>query len=241
MSATARVTATPPASRTSTPRTSPARSRRRALKEVAPPAPSVAGNGMFALIVTGLLVLGMLGLLVLNTTLAQGAFEIGSLTQVKRDLAVNEQRLLQTVAHAEAPESLQQRADALGMVPAQAPVFLRLADRTVLGRPTPAKALPRRASGAAAAARTPSVSDAAVPGGTRDVTPPTAAGKGGVAASTTDEARPDAPTGPSTTDEARPDSPTGPNTTDEARPDSPTGPSTTDEARPDAPTGVQQP
>jgi hypothetical protein len=210
MSATARATATRPASRPSTPRTSPTRSRRPALQEVAPPAPSVAGNGMFALIVAGLLVAGMLGLLVLNTTLAQGAFEIGSLTQVKRDLAVNEQRLLQTVAHAEAPESLQQRADALGMVPAQAPVFLRLADRTVLGRPTPAKAQPRKASGAASAAKTPATtSDAAVPSGTNASKPKPSSASGGVAASTTDEARPDAPTGPGMSDEARPDAPTG--------------------------------
>jgi hypothetical protein len=212
MSATARATATRPASRPgSTTRT---RTRRPALREVPPPAASVAGNGMFALIVAGLLVLGMLGLLVLNTTLAQGAFEIGSLTQVKRDLAVNEQRLLQVVAQAEAPESLQQRADALGMVPAQAPVFLRLADRTVLGRPTPAKAAPRKASGAAAAARTPTTSDAASPSGAQSTGGAQTSTRGAAAAGTaapdfSDEARPDAPTGPGLSDEARPDAPTG--------------------------------
>lgn len=209
MSATARATATRPSSRPAATRGA-GRQRRAALREVAPPTPAVAGNGMFALIVTGMLVLGMIGLLVLNTTLAQGAFEIGSLTQVQRDLAVNEQRLLQSVAHAEAPESLQERADALGMVPAQAPVFLRLADRKVLGRPTPAKAAPRKASGSAAAATTPTTSDAAtsdaaVPSGTSAAKP-----KSGTApVDTTDEARPDAPTGPGMSDEARPDAPTG--------------------------------
>jgi hypothetical protein len=207
MSATARATATRPASRPAARSTT--RPRRAALREVAPAAPAVAGNGMFALIVTGLLVLGMIGLLVLNTTLAQGAFEIGSLTQVQRDLAVNEQRLLQSVARAEAPESLQQRADALGMVPAQAPVFLRLADRKVLGRPTPAKAAPRKASGAAAAANAPTTdaatSDAAVAGGTGAAKPKA----GTTPVDTSDEARPDAPTGPGMSDEARPDAPTG--------------------------------
>ena len=218
MSATARATATAsrPA-RPNAPSSPSAATRRPALREVPAPAPVVAGNGMFAIIVTGLLVLGMLGLLVLNTTLAQGAFEIGALTKIQRDLAVNEQRLLQTVAHAESPESLQQRADALGMVPAQAPVFLRLADHRVLGRPTPAKAVVPKAVNAAAV---PVTSDAAT------VDPPTAAagprssggtttgrnagstGSTGADSTTSDEARPDAPTGPSTVDEAVPDPPT---------------------------------
>jgi hypothetical protein len=217
MSATARAT-TRPSSRQSSQQGS--RTRRPALREVPPPAPAVAGNGMFALIVAGMLVLGMVGLLVLNTTLAQGAFEIGSLTKVQRDLAVNEQRLLQKVAHAEAPESLQERADQLGMVPAQAPVFLRLADRTVLGQPTPAKAGPRKASGsgAAAAATVPSTSggttsDAAAADTTTGGRTTTSRAGGGTAAAAapdmSDEARPDAPTGPSISDEARPDAPTG--------------------------------
>ncbi len=211
MSATARATATRPASRPSTPRSAPARTRRPALQEVRAPGP-VRGRQRHvrARSSRGCSCAGMLGLLVLNTTLAQGAFEIGSLTQVKRDLAVNEQRLLQTVAHAEAPESLQQRADALGMVPAQAPVFLRLADRTVLGRPTPAKAQPRKASGAASAAKTPATtSDAATP--TRSQRGQAEAVLGSRRSRGLDDRRgpPRRPTGPGMSDEARPDAPTG--------------------------------
>ena len=99
MSATARVAAP------HTPRT---RAGARASLTVAPEArAAVAGNGIFALVVVGLLLAGMVMLLVLNTSLAQGAFEIGSLTKTQDALAVSEQQLLQQVARAEAPESLQ--------------------------------------------------------------------------------------------------------------------------------------
>ena len=143
MSATARAATTRPT--TSRKATSPARAavRRRPVLTEVPPAPAtVAGNGVFALVVVGLLVAGMAVLLGLNTSLAQGAFEINALTRVQNGLAVQQQQLLQEVAVEEAPESLQQRADALGMVPVSSPVFLRLADGAVLGTPVPAVATP---------------------------------------------------------------------------------------------------
>ncbi len=134
-----------------------AAARRRAQIVALPdPRPAVAGTGVFALVVVGMLVGGMVLLLVLNTSLAQGAFEISTLTRTQNQLAVQEQQLLQDVARAEAPESLQARANSLGMVPVEAPVFLRLADGAVLGIPKPAKAsraaLPR--TGAAPSAVT---------------------------------------------------------------------------------------
>jgi hypothetical protein len=109
------------------------------------PRTAVAGNGIFALLVVGTLVGGMVVLLVLNTSLSQGAFEMGSLARTQSQLAVEEQRLLQEVAKAEAPESLQRRAHALGMVPVTSPVFLRLADGAVLGVPKAAVAAPGQA------------------------------------------------------------------------------------------------
>lgn len=137
-----------------------AAARRRAQIVALPdPRPAVAGTGVFALVVVGMLVGGMVLLLVLNTSLAQGAFEIGTLTKAQNQLAVQEEQLLQEVARAEAPESLQARADALGMVPVAAPVFLRLADGAVLGIPKPAKAsrptLPRTGTAPTAVTATP--------------------------------------------------------------------------------------
>jgi len=157
MSSAARSAAARPATRR--PRTSTAAPRRRAtLVEVPAPAPAVAGNGVFALVVVGLLVGGMVMLLVLNTTLAQGAFEISSLSRTQNQLAVQEQQLLQQVALEEAPDSLQKRAAALGMVPVTSPVFLRLADGAVLGIPHAApvqvRALPRTGGPATAATST---------------------------------------------------------------------------------------
>lgn len=158
----ARTSRTAPSS--SRPSQRPAQRTRPQLREVPAPAPSVAGNGMFALVVTGVLVLGAVVLLVLNTALAQGAFELSELSKTKRDLAVREQALLQAVARAEAPESLQARAEKLGMVPVAAPVFLRLADGKVLGVPRPAKAAPVAAlprTGGTTTATSSTASDAA--------------------------------------------------------------------------------
>ncbi len=136
MSATARSATARPVSRRTPSR--PAARRRPTLTEVPAPRAAVAGNGIFALIVIALLLGGMAVLLVLNTTLAQGAFEIGALTRTQNQLGVAEQRLIQQVALEESPDALQRRADRLGMVPVSSPVFLRLADGAVLGTPTPA-------------------------------------------------------------------------------------------------------
>ena len=145
MSATARSASARPG--TAAGRSPGARSsvrRRPVLTEVPPARAAVAGRGVFALVVVGLLVVGMGLLLVLNTSLAQGAFELNALTKAQRQLAVQDQQLLQQVALAESPDALQQRADQLGMVPAAAPVFLRLADGAVLGTPVPAVGPTRR-------------------------------------------------------------------------------------------------
>jgi len=126
-----------------------------------------------------MLVAGMGVLLVLNTSLAQGAFELGALNSAKSHLAVQEQQLLQQVALAESPEALQHRADVLGMVPVAAPVFLRLADGAILGDPVSAKALTsaQRATGLA------STGGAASTSGTRiaAATPTAASGDAAVA------------------------------------------------------------
>lgn len=167
MSATARAASSRPSS-SPRPVRPPAR-RRPVLREVPPAPATVAGSGVFALVVVGLLVAGMGVLLVLNTTLAQGAFVISSLTRTQNQLAVQEQQLLQQVAQEEAPESLQARAVQLGMVPVPAPVFLRLADGAILGTPEPAPALPN-------AQRVGTATSALPPAGTTSATATTATG-----------------------------------------------------------------
>lgn len=92
------------------------------------------------LVVLGLLVAGLMGLLAVNTAVAQDAFVLGDLQQTSAKLADREEMLLQQVALAQAPDRLAARARRLGMVPATNPTFVRLHDSAVLGVPSPASA-----------------------------------------------------------------------------------------------------
>lgn len=111
------------------------RASRPHLRMVSPLRAERAGRGVFALVVTGLLIVGMVVILVINTSLAQGAFTISELQAERATLTQQEQTLAEAVAAAGAPESLEQRARALGMVPSENPVFLRLPGGKVLGKP----------------------------------------------------------------------------------------------------------
>jgi hypothetical protein len=105
------------------------------LRMVSPLRAERASRGVFALVVTGLLILGMIVILVINTSLAQGAFTVSELQAERATLTQQEQTLSQAVAAAAAPESLEQQARALGMVPSETPVFLRLPGGKVVGKP----------------------------------------------------------------------------------------------------------
>lgn len=96
-------------------------------------------QGAFVLLVSVLLGIGLLGLLALNTVLAQGSFVSHDLSSQLDDLRDREQALQQQVAALESPEQLAKRARALGMVPGVNPVFLRTSDAKILGVPTPAR------------------------------------------------------------------------------------------------------
>jgi len=104
---------------------------------------------MFSLVIAAILVVGMVVLLSLNTMLAEGAFQIHTLTKAQSQLNVRQQELVQSVAIAKSPEQLQSRALALGMVPSDNPVFIRIADGKLLGTPIPAPRPPRVKSAAA--------------------------------------------------------------------------------------------
>jgi hypothetical protein len=111
------------------------RSSRPHLRMVSPLRPERASRGVFALVVTGLLGVGMVLILVINTSLAQGAFTISELQAQQSVLTQQEQTLAEVVAAAAAPESLEERARALGMVPSENPVFLDVVTGEVLGKP----------------------------------------------------------------------------------------------------------
>jgi hypothetical protein len=114
------------------------RAAREHLRMVSPMRPERASRGVFALVVTGMLVVGMVVILVINTSLAQGAFTISELQAQEAALTQQEQTLSEQVEAAAAPESLEQQARSLGMVPSENPVFLSVPSGRVLGKPKPA-------------------------------------------------------------------------------------------------------
>lgn len=113
---------------------------------------SQAARAPFVAVVVGLLLSGLLGLLVLNTVLAQDAFRLHQLQVDARALADREQALARQVSDLQSPHSLAARATSLGMVPGGSPAFLRLSDGKVLGRSEPAVATALIAPAAPAAA-----------------------------------------------------------------------------------------
>lgn len=89
---------------------------------------------------TAALGLGLLGVLLINTVVSQGAFRQH---QLEVDLILaseQEEALTRAVQLAESPLQVEKAARALGMVPAASPVFLRLADGSILGSPVAATA-----------------------------------------------------------------------------------------------------
>lgn len=96
-----------------------------------------AARTPFVLLVVVLLSGGLIGLLVLNSALSEGAFRLDDLRKDTKNLTDEEQQLQRDVDAYSAPDALQRRAMELGMVPGGDPAFLN-PDGTVKGVPSPA-------------------------------------------------------------------------------------------------------
>ncbi len=107
----------------------------RAALTVVPPASWRPRRTPFVLLSLLVVGIGLLGLLGLNTVLAEDAFRRYDLERQAALLSEQEQQLASEVAALEAPEQLAARAAELGLVPAGPPAFLRLSDGAVLGAP----------------------------------------------------------------------------------------------------------
>jgi hypothetical protein len=94
----------------------------------------------FAAFVLAVLGLGLVGLLVLNTTLQHQAFRARSLEHRADGLAVRRQALELEVDALRSPDLVARAAHGLGMVPNHSPAFLFLANGTVRGDTEPAGA-----------------------------------------------------------------------------------------------------
>jgi cell division protein FtsB len=80
----------------------------------------------FIFLVVGLLGGGLVCLLVLNTILASGSFQLTSLQQANTSLAQRQQMLQQQIAAEESPGAIAAEARKLGMVPVRQPRFVNL-------------------------------------------------------------------------------------------------------------------
>ncbi|ATW48056.1 FtsB family cell division protein [Streptomyces peucetius] len=111
------------------------------LVRLMPSGPSTAARAPFVLLVVLILSGGLITLLLLNSSLSQGSFELSELKKKTTELTDEQQALQRDVDRHSAPDALERRARELGMVPGGGPAFLG-PDGTVLGVPQKATAEP---------------------------------------------------------------------------------------------------
>ena len=87
----------------------------------------------FGLIISGIVLLGMLGGLFVNTLLSQGQYEIQELQNKSIVLADEHEVLAQNVSRMESPEILKMRAIEIGMIPNPGSAFIDLRDGRIIG------------------------------------------------------------------------------------------------------------
>ena len=112
----------------------------RARLSVVPRQAQKAARVPFVTLVSLLLVGGVVGLLLFNTSMQQASFTATAMEQRANVLDAREQSLQMQLERLRDPQKVATRAKKLGMVPASAPVFIRLADGKTLGRPVAAAA-----------------------------------------------------------------------------------------------------
>nr|WP_262701418.1 septum formation initiator family protein [Streptomyces sp. NEAU-383] len=105
------------------------------------PGAATARRTPFVLLVVVLLGSGLIALLLLNSSLNQGSFELTRLEKQTKELTDERQALQQDVDKLSAPGELERRARELGMVPGGTPAFLN-PDGSVSGVPAPATGQP---------------------------------------------------------------------------------------------------
>ncbi|MFD0272198.1 hypothetical protein ACFVGY_37375 [Streptomyces sp. NPDC127106] len=149
------------------------------------PSGGQAARTPFVLLVVGLLAGGLISLLLLNSALNEGSFQLTRLKKETTALTDEEQALQRDVDAYSAPDALQRRAQELGMVPGGSPVFIG-PDGKVTGTAAVAESPSPGAPAAVSPAASPAVSGTpSAPAGTapQSPPPPTPAGPGPAASS----------------------------------------------------------
>ncbi len=89
----------------------------------------------FVLLVVTLLAVGLVGLLLLNTALQQGAYTATGLRDQSQALGIRQQNLQMQVAALRQPQRVAQEGLRLGMVQNDSPAFLSLSNGRIIGTP----------------------------------------------------------------------------------------------------------
>jgi cell division protein FtsB len=105
---------------------------------VVPPRRTQAARVPFVALVSLVLLGGVIGLLLFNTSMQQAAFATTALEQQAETLAARQQTLEMELDVLRNPQRVAERAQAMGMVPSGTPAYLLLENGKVLGEPTPA-------------------------------------------------------------------------------------------------------
>lgn len=102
------------------------------------PRPARAASRLpFAALVVAVLCLGLVGLLLVNTGMERGAYQVTALRTKVAALEIQHQALQLEVAALQDPQQVAARALRLGMVPNTSPAFISLATGKVLGVSVP--------------------------------------------------------------------------------------------------------
>jgi cell division protein FtsB len=120
------------------PRIAEAAAGRARLRVVPRPRPRAA-RVPFVALVTLVLLGGVIGLLLFNTSMQQAAFATTALEEQARTLTAREQTLRMELDVLRNPQRVAEQAQRMGMVPAHNPAYLQLPSGRVLGEPAPAQ------------------------------------------------------------------------------------------------------
>jgi len=110
----------------------------RARLSVVPRRRTRAARVPFVTLVSLVLLGGVVGLLLFNTSMQQASFAATALTEQATNLEAREQTLIMELDTLRDPQHVAEAAQALGMVPAGPPAFLDLRTGKTIGQPTPA-------------------------------------------------------------------------------------------------------
>ncbi|MFE6842547.1 hypothetical protein [Streptomyces sp. NPDC057686] len=137
--------------------------------------PGQAARTPFVLLVVALLAGGLISLLLLNSALNQGSFQLSKLKKETTALTDEEQALQRDVDGYSAPDALQRRAHELGLVPGGSPVFIG-PDGKVTGTAAAAEAPPPAPTQSAAPGSAPGTAPGTAPGSAQSAAPGSAPG-----------------------------------------------------------------